>query len=293
VRASLRSSDTQNWIHSGVLRFSDGTREPVRAWLSNRALAPTEIRFAPRKVTWLRFEIGDAEGNEPGLVELQVFAPLSKLREIHVSVRGKDGADGSAERPLRTISAAAAIAMPGDTVTVHEGIYRERVDPPRGGEPGLPITYRGAPGELAPIIRGSEIVTGWEPVRAKPGVWTVSVPAERFGELNPFADEVHGDWFLDHGRKHHTGAVYVVANGSMRPFASRMCFATLTRPSKTTCRLSRSTYSTWLGFRMEHPPGACLRPRSASTRASARLRAPRAANASATSNTASGCAMRG
>jgi alpha-N-arabinofuranosidase len=201
--------DTQNWIHSGVLRFSDGTREPVRAWLSNRALAPTEIRFAPRKVSWLRFEIGDAEGNEPGLVELQVFAPLSKLREIHVSVRGKDGADGSAERPLRTISAAAAIAMPGDTVTVHEGIYRERVDPPRGGEPGLPITYRGAPGELAPIIRGSEIVTGWEPVRAKPGVWTVSVPAERFGELNPFADEVHGDWFLDHGRKHHTGAVYV------------------------------------------------------------------------------------
>jgi hypothetical protein len=29
--------------------------------------------------------------------------------------------------------AAAAVAQPGDVITVHAGIYRERVTPPRGG----------------------------------------------------------------------------------------------------------------------------------------------------------------
>ena len=44
--------------------------------------------------------------------------------EHHVSVKG----------PLKTISAAAQLAQPGDVITVHEGVYRERVAPPRGGE---------------------------------------------------------------------------------------------------------------------------------------------------------------
>lgn len=54
-------------------------------------------------------------------------------REFHVSVRGDDAGDGSPQRPLRTISAAARLAQPGDVITVHEGTYRERVRPPRGG----------------------------------------------------------------------------------------------------------------------------------------------------------------
>ena len=51
----------------------------------------------------------------------------------HVSTAGLDGNPGTKAKPFKTISAAAAIAQPGDTITVHEGVYRERVNPPRGG----------------------------------------------------------------------------------------------------------------------------------------------------------------
>ena len=53
--------------------------------------------------------------------------------QFHVSIKGGDNNDGSASKPFRTISAAAQIALPGDVITVHEGTYRERVTPPRGG----------------------------------------------------------------------------------------------------------------------------------------------------------------
>ncbi len=97
--------------------------------------------------------------------------------------------------------------MPGDTVLIHDGIYRERVDPPRGGASDTErITFTAAPG-ARPEIRGSEIVKGWEHVSGP--VWKVTLPASFFGGFNPFADEIRGDWFEGRGRKHHTGAVYL------------------------------------------------------------------------------------
>ena len=56
-----------------------------------------------------------------------LVACVSSAKELHVSVQGNDSSDGSAARPLRTISAAARLAQPGDVVTVHAGTYRERV----------------------------------------------------------------------------------------------------------------------------------------------------------------------
>ena len=47
----------------------------------------------------------------------------------HVSKSGNDKNVGSFEFPFKTINRAAEIALPGDTVTVHEGEYREWVDP--------------------------------------------------------------------------------------------------------------------------------------------------------------------
>jgi len=127
-------------------------------------------------------------------------------REIHVAKDGDDAHDGSATRRLKTVSAAAAMAQPGDVVTVHAGVYREEVNPPRGGESDAKrITYRAAPGEHV-AIKGSEVVKGW----AKVGndTWKVTLPNTFFGEFNPYADEINGDWFNPKGRKHHTGAVY-------------------------------------------------------------------------------------
>jgi len=125
----------------------------------------------------------------------------------HVSPDGDDRAGGNRDRPLRTIQAAADRAQPGEVIEVHAGLYRERVDPPRGGtSPELPIVYRAAPGESVEI-RGSEVVNGWRQI--EDGLWTVEVDASLFGDFNPFADEIRGDWFVPCGRPHHTGAVYL------------------------------------------------------------------------------------
>jgi len=128
-------------------------------------------------------------------------------REYHVSVKGDDGNNGTAERPLRTISAAARLAQPGDVVTVHEGTYRERVSPPRGGRSDTErIVYQAAEGEHV-VIKGSEVVRGWQKVQG--GIWKVTLPKTFFGQYNPYRDLIRGDWFRNLGRDHHTGDVYL------------------------------------------------------------------------------------
>lgn len=112
-----------------------------------------------------------------------------------------------AAHPLKTISAAAELAQPGDTIIVHEGIYREEVSPPRGGlSDDQRIVYAAAPGEKV-VIKGSEPVTGWTHVGND--TWKVTLPNSFFGEFNPYADLIHGDWFNAKDRKHHKGSVYV------------------------------------------------------------------------------------
>ena len=54
-------------------------------------------------------------------------------KEYHVSVQGDDASDGSKSKPFKSISAAALRAQPGDVITVHRGVYRERVIPPGAG----------------------------------------------------------------------------------------------------------------------------------------------------------------
>ena len=51
----------------------------------------------------------------------------------HFSKQANDKNIGSAEQPFLTINRAATVALPGDTIIVHEGEYREWVDPKRGG----------------------------------------------------------------------------------------------------------------------------------------------------------------
>ncbi|MHC4636540.1 MAG: right-handed parallel beta-helix repeat-containing protein [Planctomycetota bacterium] len=127
--------------------------------------------------------------------------------QYHVSKKGSDNNDGSASKPLKTISAAARIAQPGDVITVHEGTYRERVTPPRGGESDSKrIVYQAAKGDKV-VIKGSEVITGWKRIRG--GVWMVTIPNSFFGNYNPYKDIITGDWFYSEGRDHHTGEVYL------------------------------------------------------------------------------------
>ncbi|GJF29399.1 hypothetical protein KNE206_20990 [Kitasatospora sp. NE20-6] len=52
------------------------------------------------------------------------------------------GGDGTQQKPFCTIGAAAAVALPGQTVQISPGTYGEQVVLTRSGEPGRPITFR-------------------------------------------------------------------------------------------------------------------------------------------------------
>ena len=130
-----------------------------------------------------------------------------RAAEFHVASDGNDAGDGSNATPFRTIQRAADVAQPGDVITVHEGVYRERVNPPRGGESDVKrIVYQAALGEKV-VITGSEPVSGW--TRLTNETWRVTVPNSLFGAFNPYGDLIRGDWFIPKGREHHTGAVYL------------------------------------------------------------------------------------
>ncbi|MDR3252175.1 MAG: right-handed parallel beta-helix repeat-containing protein, partial [Tannerella sp.] len=130
-------------------------------------------------------------------------------RDYHVSVKGNDANDGSEAAPFLTINKAAQTAKAGDVITVHAGIYREWINPLYGGESDTKrITYRAAAGEKVEI-KGSERISKWEKVKKQDGVWKVVIPNTFFGDYNPYSDLIYGDWFSDHGRKHHTGEVFL------------------------------------------------------------------------------------
>ena len=127
--------------------------------------------------------------------------------QLHVSVRGNDTWAGSRERPFRTIQRAAGLARPGDTVTVHEGIYREHVNPVRGGtDDRKRITYEAAPGEKV-TISGAEQITDWNLVEGS--VYKTVLPNSFFGGFNPYREIIWGDWFRSLDRVFHLGEVYI------------------------------------------------------------------------------------
>ncbi len=128
-------------------------------------------------------------------------------KEYHVAKTGNDNNQGTSESPFLTIQTAANIANAGDIVTVHKGVYRERITPPRGGKSDLKrITYRAANGEKVEI-KGSEIINNW--IKFSGTVWKATIPNSLFGDYNPYKDLIKGDWFYDLGRVHHTGEVYL------------------------------------------------------------------------------------
>src|SRR6516165_1829378 len=88
------------------------------------------------------------------ITSLTLLGPSAGLRanEFHVAVTGDDSNRGTKSAPLRTIQRAADLAQPGDVITVHAGVYRERINPPRGGASERKrIVYHAAPSERVEI----------------------------------------------------------------------------------------------------------------------------------------------
>lgn len=107
---------------------------------------------------------------------------------------------------FQTISQAARLAAPGDEILVYPGVYREHVDPARGGaDAASSICYRAAiPGTA--VISGAEVLTGWE--RLGGTTWTARVPNSVFGDYNPYATVLFGDWYQS-TRRNTAGEVYL------------------------------------------------------------------------------------
>lgn len=152
------------------------------------------------------------------LLVVLILVATVHARELHVTVNGSDTNPGTRSLPLRTIQRGAELAKPGDVITVHEGIYRERINPPKGGTSNRRrIVYRSAPGEKV-SIKGSEVVKDW--INVQGDTWKVVLPNSFFGAFNPYSDLIHGDWFYPINREHHTGAVYL--NGEWLMEAAKM-----------------------------------------------------------------------
>ena len=137
--------------------------------------------------------------------------------QIHVSANhpnASDDNDGSAENPLLSINAAAAIATPGTCVLIHGGEYRECVRPAKGGDgPDRMIAYE-AFGDGEVVIKASEIVEGFERStgwRKSPGfdkfenedslkIWQIKLDPDMFRGYNPFCSVniLHDRLFIEY-----------------------------------------------------------------------------------------------
>ncbi|MGN0230139.1 MAG: right-handed parallel beta-helix repeat-containing protein [Muribaculaceae bacterium] len=201
---------------------------------------------------------------KPTKLLLLLFASFSigaNAIEYHVAPTGSDAAKGLADSPFRTINHAAQVALPGDTVTVHNGTYREWINPLSGGESEYKrILYRVAPGEKAEV-KGSEVVTGWKQSKGSKTVWQVTLDNSFFGEYNPFNDRLYGDWLWS-DKYHHTADVYLNDVSLYEAFSKDKVFApdtlrTLRDPQGTTmvwwAEVDATTTTIYANFGKENP----------------------------------------
>jgi len=102
-------------------------------------------------------------GGAEAEIESDASAMVVVPRTWHVAPGNLRGLPAQAQVP--TISEAAAKARPGDTVVIHEGIYRESVMAKTSGTAARPIRFKAAPGEHV-VVTGADEIREW---RKEPG----------------------------------------------------------------------------------------------------------------------------
>lgn len=71
--------------------------------------------------------------------------------DYYVSPAGNDASPGTQSKPWKTIVKANAVLIPGDTVYLMNGEYRQRIEPARSGTAGRYITYQAYQGHQPTI----------------------------------------------------------------------------------------------------------------------------------------------
>jgi hypothetical protein len=145
----------------------------------------------------------------PDGTNFEPWEPTATFSKTHyVSAEHSEASDdnpGTEVLPFRTIQRAAEVARTGERILIADGVYREWVNPPRGGNGSdSMIAYHAMPGARV-IIKGSQIITPemWRSSRyqgagplerflkTKPNpdvtLWALKLPREWFDGYNPFA----------------------------------------------------------------------------------------------------------
>ena len=109
--------------------------------------------------------------------------PIPSTKTYYVdnmNSRAANANPGTSELPFLTISRAAEVLQPGERVVIMTGVYRERIDPARGGTgPDRMISYEAAPGANV-VVKGSRLIkTGWRPSTR----YKLSLPAEERAKI--------------------------------------------------------------------------------------------------------------
>lgn len=130
----------------------------------------------------------------PDGTEFQIWQDETEYRKVYYVDQqhpgAADGNPGTEEAPFLTIQRAAEVVEPAEKVLVKSGIYREWIQPRRGGTgaDGM-ISFEAAPGADA-IIRGSQVLdarwTNSEEARSV-SVWMADLPEAFFKGDHPFA----------------------------------------------------------------------------------------------------------
>ncbi len=130
-------------------------------------------------------------------MSLSVLSEESRPQQTYiVEQKHPDASDqnsGTSEKPLLTIGKAVEMAMPGDTIYVKEGVYRECLAPERGGKAGAPINYVAEPGGRV-IVSGANFWNPeWEPLSGFAGVFQAGWRESDFEGWNPFHEGISID----------------------------------------------------------------------------------------------------
>lgn len=100
-------------------------------------------------------------------------AVIDSRREFFASPEGSDAGDGTAGSPFQTLAKAVQNLLPGDTLRLRGGTYRETLAVTRSGTAAAPIVIAAADGEDA-ILSGCDVVTpAWTAVSN--GIYSAAV----------------------------------------------------------------------------------------------------------------------